>query len=468
MADGRLRRAWSAAGVRARTTLVSVVVVGVVFLIGLLVIGDQAEKRLEDSIVSATETRALDVANLAEADALDEGIVTLSATQLIQVIEDGVVIAASPGLGDLPPMAAIEVRPGVTEEVDVAEAVFEAIEERSRFVEDESPYVVLARGYASDDGSGVVLVASSLSPAEAAGNALRTLLWIGFPLALAAVGLTVWFLTGWALRPVDAMRDEADAISAAALARRLPVPESKDEVRRLADTLNLMLERLESAAIRQRRFVSDASHELKTPLATMRTMIEVAESDPEFSDWPGLLTDLKREDERIESLVADLLTLARFDEGAVAGVQEDVDLDQVLGRVAERTARLAPDMTVVVLGIEPARVRGDAAALERLFWNLSLNAARYGTARIELSCRALPDGVAEVRVSDDGPGIAPADRERVFERFVRLDEARGRHEGGTGLGLAVARAIARSHGGDIRVGESPSGALFEVELPLAR
>ncbi|MBT8165780.1 MAG: hypothetical protein KJO97_09550, partial [Acidimicrobiia bacterium] len=225
MADGRLRRAWSAAGVRARTTLVSVVVVGVVFLIGLLVIGDQAEKRLEDSIVSATETRALDVANLAEADALDEGIVTLSATQLIQVIEDGVVIAASPGLGDLPPMAAIEVRPGVTEEVDVAEAVFEAIEERSRFVEDESPYVVLARGYASDDGSGVVLVASSLSPAEAAGNALRALLWIGFPLALASVGLTVWFLTGWALRPVEAMRDEADAISAAALARRLPVPE---------------------------------------------------------------------------------------------------------------------------------------------------------------------------------------------------------------------------------------------------
>ena len=128
-------------------------------------------------------------------------MVTLSANQLIQVIEDGIVIAASPGLDAVPPVAIVDVRPGVTEEIDIAEAVFEAIEAQSRFIEDESPYVVLARGYASETGSGVVLVASSLSPAEAAGNALRALLWIGFPLALAAVGLTVWFLTGWASAP---------------------------------------------------------------------------------------------------------------------------------------------------------------------------------------------------------------------------------------------------------------------------
>jgi signal transduction histidine kinase len=443
---------------------VSVVVVGAMFLIGVLVIGDQAENRLEASILSATETRALDVASLAEAEALDEAVVTLSANQLIQVVEDGVVVAASPGLERMPPVAVVDVPPGVTEEIDVPEAVFEAIEEQSRFIEDESPYVVLARGY----GSGVVLVASSLSPAEAAGNALRALLWIGFPVALGAVGLTVWLLTGWALRPVEAMRNEADTISASALSRRLPVPESEDEVRRLADTLNRMLDRLESASIRQRQFVSDASHELKTPLATMRTMIEVAESDTDFTDWPGLLADLKREDERIEALVADLLTLARFDEGAVAAVRHDVDLDQVLGRVAERTARLAPEVELDVSGIEPARVRGDAAALERLFWNLSLNAVRYGNARIEFSCRVMPSGPVVARVLDDGPGIDPADRERVFERFVRLDESRGRHEGGTGLGLAVARAIARSHGGDVRVGESRSGALVEVELPDSR
>jgi signal transduction histidine kinase len=447
---------------------VSVVVVGAVFLVGLLVLGDQAENRLEASISSATETRALDVAGLAEADALRGAVVTLSANQLIQVVENGAVIAASPGLEGVPPLAVVEVGPGVTKEIEVGEAVFEAIEEKSRFVEDESPYLVLARGYTSGARSGVVLVASSLSPAEAAGNALRTLLWIGFPVALGAVGVTVWFLTGWALHPVEAMRDEADAISDSALSLRLPVPESKDEVRRLADTLNRMLDRLEAASIRQRRFVSDASHELKTPLATMRTMIEVAGSDPEFADWPGLLADLKREDERIESLVADLLTLARLDEGAVAELQEEVDLDQVLGRVAERTARVAPDIAVETSGIEPARVHGDSVSLERLFWNLSLNAARYGNSKVELSCRLLPDGMVVARVLDDGPGIAPADRERVFERFVRLDESRGRHEGGTGLGLAVARAIARSHGGDVRVGDSGEGALLEVELPRSR
>ncbi len=235
-----------------------------------------------------------------------------------------------------------------------------------------------------------------------------------------------------------------------------------------ADTLNLMLDRLESSSIRQRQFVSDASHELKTPLATMRTMIEVAQADPDFSDWPGLLGDLKREDERIAGLVTDLLTLARFDEGAVAGVQEDVDLDQVLGRVAERTLREAPDVAVDVSGIEPSRVRGDSAALERLFWNLSLNAARYGNSRVALSCRETTDGLVVARVLDDGPGIDPSERERVFERFVRLDESRGRHQGGPGLGLAVARAIARSHGGDVRVGESATGTLFEVELPPSR
>ena len=127
-----------------------------------------------------------------------------------------------------------------------------------------------------------------------------------------------------------------------------------------------------------------------------------------------------------------------------------------------------PRLEVDVSGIEPARVRGDSAALERLFWNLSLNAARYGNSRVELSCRVMPDGVVVARVLDDGPGIDPADRERVFERFVRLDESRGRHQGGTGLGLAVARAIARSHGGDVRVGESEAGTLVEVELPPSR
>ncbi|MCP4246972.1 MAG: hypothetical protein GY778_07970, partial [bacterium] len=161
----------------------------------------------------------------AGADALTGEVVTLSANQLIQVVTGGGVIAASPGLDGVPPIADVSVAADTTEEIEVAEAVFEAVEQQSPFIEDESPYLVVARGYESASGPGVVLVASSLAPAEAAVNALRPLLWIGYPITLAVVGLTVWFLTGWALRPVDAMRREADAISAAALSRRLPVPE---------------------------------------------------------------------------------------------------------------------------------------------------------------------------------------------------------------------------------------------------
>ncbi|MGI9649325.1 MAG: sensor histidine kinase [Acidimicrobiia bacterium] len=465
VAEGPLRRTWATAGVRARTTLVAILVVGVVLALGLIGLADRTRERLEDSITSAAETRALDVAALAEADAVSGEIVTITSDQLIQVVAGGEVIAASPGLDGVAPLIEIDTAPGVTEEVTVAEAVFEAIEEQSPLVEDESPYVVISRGYQSATTSGVVLVASSLSPAQAAVGALRPLLVLGFPIALVAVGLTVWSLTGWALRPVEAMREEADTISATALSRRLPVPESKDEVGRLADTLNRMLDRLESSSLRQRRFVSDASHELKTPLATMRTMLEVAADDPEFDDWRPLLLGLRQEGKRMEGLVSDLLALARFDEGAAVSDQE-VDLDQVIGRVAEQIGAGFPDVTIETGGIKAARVVGDVSALERLFSNLASNAARHASGRVSFSCDLGGEGVVAL-VVDDGPGIAADDREKVFERFVRLDEARDRPEGGTGLGLAVARAIARTHGGDVRVANSDAGAVLEVLLPAA-
>ena len=466
MAERGLLHLWRAAGVRVRTTAVSVLVVGLVLIVGLWLLAAQTRGRLEDSISTATRTRALDVAAIAQAGALEADIVTLSANQLIQVVAGGKVIAASPGLQGVAPIADPDVPPGRTVEIQVAESVFDEVERQSRFIEDESPYLVVAGGFSSGNGPGVVLVASSLAPAEAAVNALEPLLWIGYPITLAAVGVTVWVLTGWALRPVDAMREQADAISAAALASRLPVPASRDEIRRLADTLNRMLERLESASLRQRRFVADASHELKTPLAAMRTMLEVAGHDPDFEDWPVLLASLTGEGERMEALVSDLLALARFEEGGPPHSQDEVDLDQVLGRVAERTRRSFPGVTVDTSGITPARVRGDAGAVERLLWNLASNAGRYGRSRVAFACEA-SDRAVLTRVIDDGPGVPEAERERVFERFVRLDEARDRVGGGTGLGLAVARAIARSHGGEVRITDGP-GTTVEVSLPVVR
>jgi len=455
---------WAAAGVRARTTLVAIVVVGVVLALGFVLLTNRTRARLEDSITSAAETRALDVAALAEAGALPGTILSASAEQHVQVVIGDEVIAATFGLDLFPPLVADRPAPGASVKIALPEAVFQAIEDQSGLVEDESPYLLVARGYERAGEAGAVLVASSLDAAAAAVNALQPLLWIGWPITLVVVGATVWFLTGWALRPVEAMSEEADAISASALARRLPVPKANDEIRHLAATLNLMLSRLEGSAIRQRQFVSDASHELKTPLATMQTMLEVAAGDPEFADWHHLLAGLHRENDRMEGLVSDLLALARFDEGAPVAVREEVDLDQVLGRVAEQTGRQFPGIAFDTGGIRPVRVIGDGRALERLLSNVATNAARHAVKQVAFSCSADGDEAC-VLVVDDGPGIAAADRERVFERFVRLDEARGRPEGGTGLGLAVARAIARTHGGDVRVVESPTGAALQVRVP---
>ena len=440
------------------------VVVGLVLALGFVLIIDRTRARLEDSIVEAAETRAGDVAALAEADALPGTIISAGDEQHVQVVEGGAVVAATFVLDRFPPLATLEPAPGETASLDLPEAVFEAIEEETGLIEDEGPYVLVARGYQRDGMKGAVLVASSLDEAASAVNALRPLLWVGWPATLAAVALTVWFLTGWALRPVQAMSEEADEISGDALDRRLPVPASADEVRHLAATLNRMLGRLESAATAQRQFVSDASHELKTPLATVRTMVEVAAADPDFDDWQSLLEGLRHENERMGTLVADLLALARFDEAAPAVRREDVDLDQVLGRVAERTSRLHANIVIDRSGIAAARVVGDEAALERLFGNLATNAARHATSRVVFTLRS--DGPwVTASISDDGPGIPASERTRVFERFVRLDEARDRPEGGTGLGLAVARAIARTHGGDVRVVDSATGASLEVRLP---
>ena len=464
MASWSLRAPWATAGVRARTTLVAMAVVGIVLALGFVLLADRTRARIEDSIVFAAETRALDVAALAEADALSGTILSSGVDQHVQVVEDGRVIAATFALDLVPPLADLQVPPGSASIIDLPESVFDEIEDSTGLIEDEGPYVLAARGYGNEDGDGTVLVASSLDAAAAAVNALRPLLWIGWPLTLAAVGVTVWFLTGWALRPVQAMSEEAASISASALDRRLPLPPADDEVRQLSATLNQMLTRLESAAIAQRQFVSDASHELKTPLATIRTMIEVARRDAEFDQWDALLGSLHGEIGRMDALVADLLALARYDEGAPRTAEREVDLDQVLGRVSELTARLYPNVVIDGTGIGAARVTGDEAALERLFANLGANAARHADRLVAFTCRVMGDRVV-ASVCDDGPGIPASDRERVFERFVRLDQARARPEGGTGLGLSVARAIARTHGGDVNVVDSDRGAQLEVTLP---
>jgi signal transduction histidine kinase len=258
------------------------------------------------------------------------------------------------------------------------------------------------------------------------------------------------------------MRAEVDAISAARLHRRVSQPVARDEIGRLAGTMNRMLERVEAAQARQRRFVADASHELRSPIAAIRQQAEVALAHPEQAS--ALASVVHAESLRMQALVEDLLLLARADDEPPPHRRAAVDVDDL---VLAEAARLRAETTLRVdtTGVAAARVAGDAAALRRVLRNLVDNAARHATQRIGL-CVAQRDGAAVLCVDDDGPGIPQAERDRVFERFVRLDEGRARADGGSGLGLAIVAEVVRAHGGAVAVADSPlGGARVTVRLP---
>ncbi len=375
--------------------------------------------------------------------------------QLAQVVgPNGVVIAASPGLEDAP---AIPTGSRGTEPYEV-----------TLVVDDEAgAYLALASSVATRAGDPVTLiVARPMDDVIETVEALTALLWWGVPILLIVVGASTWWVVGRALRPVEAMRQEVDAIGASALHRRVPVPGTNDEIARLARTMNRMLDRLEQSQRRQRRFVSDASHELRSPVASIRQHAEVAVAHPEVTSLADLASTVLAEDQRLQRLVDDLLLLARADEHSIRVDDAMVDLDDI---VLEAVRRLRADQRLSVdgTGIGAARVRGDRSLLVRLVDNLADNAARFAVSRVAVGLSPDGSGMAVLSVDDDGPGIAPADRERVFERFVRLDEGRARDSGGSGLGLAIASEVALAHGGSISVVPSPlGGARFEVRLPI--
>ncbi|WP_431521569.1 ATP-binding protein [Actinomadura madurae] len=282
----------------------------------------------------------------------------------------------------------------------------------------------------------------------------------GLPPLLAVVAGVTWLVTRRALRPVEAVRAELAAITSSGdLARRVPVPDARDEIAGLAVTTNETLAALEESVARQRGFVADASHELRSPIASLRTQLEVAAAHPGLLDVDGLVEDVVR----LQHLAADLLLLARID----AGDRPPARPVLLGGLVRDELERRTGDRIPVEPSIEgDPRVMGVPGRLSRVVGNLLDNAERYAGTAVRLSLRE-EAGAAVLRVADDGPGVPPGDRERIFERFVRLDDARSRDDGGAGLGLAIARDLVLAHGGAITVGDAPGGgALFEVRLPV--
>ncbi|MFJ2640332.1 sensor histidine kinase [Streptomyces sp. NPDC087511] len=317
--------------------------------------------------------------------------------------------------------------------------------------------------------TGVTLTVHAGAPLAAEQEAVGTVrgaMLIGLPALLLVVAGVTWLVTRRALRPVEGIRREMAAITASEdLSRRVPEPGSRDEIARLARTTNETLTALEASVERQRRFVADASHELRSPIASLRTQLEVGAAHPELLDVPGAVADTVR----LQGLAADLLLLARLDAGERPG-RTVLDLGALVREeVSQRTGdRIAVTVSVPDSGPDAGRyeVAGSRGQLARVLGNLLDNAERHARSAVTVSVGEAEGGGVAVAVTDDGAGVPPEERERIFERFVRLDDARARDDGGAGLGLAIARDVAARHGGRLTVdGAREGGARFVLWLP---
>lgn len=313
-------------------------------------------------------------------------------------------------------------------------------------------------------GRYTVLVGGGIEPIESMTSTVATMLTITAPVvAVVAAGVT-YLLVRRSLRSVDAIRSRVSEISSSDLSERVPVPDRADEISALAATMNKMLERIEAGHTAQRRFVGDASHELRSPLATVISALEIAQSHPEVFDKTLVQTALLPEAHRMQSLVEDLLLLARADEHGLPMRRTEIDLDDL---ASTEVARLKRETSLQVSGnLAAVKVSGDALGLARVLRNLADNAARHARSTVSIVVRADADR-AYLQVCDDGPGIPVTERGRVFERFVRLDADRSRHGGGSGLGLAIVAEIVAAHMGMIDIDDrTGGGTVMTVRLPL--
>ena len=437
------------ATIRAITTVAATIVVTIALVVGAAGLIAALRRTMVDELTEAAQAQAADVVGQLEAGRPPVLEVAGADEQLIQVMTPaGAVVAASPNMAGRP--AVVRLAPGQSARVVTPL--------------DDDEFVAVAEGAQTSDGPRIVLVARALVDVLDTTTVITRLLVIGLPLMVAVVALTTWFAVGRALAPVEAIRCEVDAISAAQLHRRVPRPKADDEIGRLAATMNRMLERLESARNSQRRFVSDASHELRSPITTIRQHAEVALAHPEHVTAAELAEVVLAEQQRMQRLVEDLLLLARVDEH-VPLTRAAVDLDDLAFEEGHRL-RSATSKRVDTSGVNAVRVQGDADALRRMLRNVAENAVRHASSRVDVTLVERGEEVV-LTIDDDGPGIPATERARVLQRFVRLDEARSRDEGGSGLGFSIVDEVVRAHGGSMSIEQSPlGGARIVITLPV--
>jgi signal transduction histidine kinase len=337
-------------------------------------------------------------------------------------------------------------------------------EERHLPGDHDEPFWIVAEGVTTPAGERTVLVAESMDTVDDAIGAVIVALLLGLPLLTVATGVATFLFVGRTLRPVEAMRRQAATITARNLHERLPVPAADDEIAALASTMNTMLDRIEASSAVQRRFVGDASHELRSPLATVRANADLLDAVDLPESAARSVGRIRTESTRMSRLVEDLLLLARADNDQLRARRLDVDLDDLVYTERERLAELHPQLNVRA-SFDPVRVSGDPDALLRAVRNLVDNSIRHARKTVTITVGS-HDRMAEIVIGNDGPPIPAADRERIFDRFVRLDGSRSRADGGSGLGLSIARDIVIAHGGTLTVDDIDKGAAMRIRLPL--
>jgi signal transduction histidine kinase len=439
---------------RLRITLVTAVVVAVVVALGGILILVALRAELVAAADEAVEARADEIARLAADDALPRPLPPMhDPVTFSEVVSGGRTVTATDSLlggtgFDLPAQEAGQVDVSGVPRLPLAGT---------------GPYRVAAQGVDTPSGPMTVFVAVSIAHLDHTMAVAARIGAIGVVLLVVVLATVTWLAIGRSLAPVEGIRARAEAITGQNLDRRVPVPDQLDEIGRLARTVNQMLGRLERSAARQRRFVADAAHELRSPIASLRVQLETARDTEETAGREG---DMLYETTRMEGLVDQLVVLARADADTSWLRLETVDLDDLIDSAV---TSLAPRDGLVIdtNAVEPVQLCGDARMLEQVVRNLVHNALGHARGTVRVSTSAAGDDLAVLIVDDDGPGVPEDRRDDIFERFVRLDASRDRDHGGVGLGLAIVAEIVRAHGGRVHVSDSPSGgARFVVELPI--
>lgn len=456
-----MRAEWRSS-VRSRATARASLVVAVALLVAALAAAGLLRRALASDAASLLDDRVDEVETLIHADLLSPVLApTGREVGLVQVVDpSGAVVAVTAGLTASTRLDVIPPPP-----VD---------QERSKTVDGRSiggvpgqDYRVVARTVSSDAGPLTIYAVTSLDAARRAERYLRNALLLGLPLEVALVAWLVSRVVARALAPVDAMRAEVDRIEAADLSGRVEAGSSDDEIAKLGLTLNRMLDRLEEAASRQQLFAAAASHELRSPLSAIRTQLEVGLVYPDRAEWPKVAEDALQEVDRLEDLTRDLRMLTRSRSMQVAAARP-IDLAGVIdAEVAMRRPERGVHYVTTSapgVGVARAEVVADPDAVVRVVRNLFDNAERHAAGEINVALARDP-GVVLLSVSNDGPAIPSDERERIFEPFMRLDEARSLDAGGSGLGLAIARSIMSALGGSIVAVDVGSGASFLVTFP---